>query len=600
MKKMLRWFWMFNLLFPSLILPESSAANDFKAKLLVNHIGYEAEGVKGVVFQTNSDLVPGEFVVSEKLSDKVVFQGSFESGGEIDSWHTGNAYYGDFSNLKDKGEFYITLDFDGREIRSEAFTVGDQVIAAETLWVLAKGINSQRTAGDFNEADKKMSFYGYRNDTVDVSGGWYDASGDRGKYISHLNYANFMSPQQAPMVVWNFIEASNNLKHYNNKDQSSVIDAYIDEAAHGADWLVRIQDPEGYFYINVFANWSWDHTRRQICAYISQDGFRTSNYEAGYREGGGMSIAALARAYAEGISGEFSSQKYLEAAIKGFDHLQENNLKYIHNGIENIIDDYTALMAATELYNATQEDRFLAAARVRMENLVNRISSDGNIDNYWRADDEDIRPYFHAAEAGLPLISLITYLQYEDDNEYREKAIDAVKSSVDFEISVTNEVNNPFGYARQYVKGTNEDEKRTAFFIPQNNETGYWWQGENARISSLSAAIYKSIPYIDEDKRDDALKYAISQINWILGMNPYNMTMLEGRGRNNPPYSEGGNELNVTGCVCNGITGGFGDETDIAFRPYPYGEDLSQRWRWSEQWLQHGSWLMLAISEMIK
>jgi len=30
----------------------------------------------------------------------------------------------------------------------------------------------------------------YRACRVDVHGGWYDASGDRSKYLSHLSYAN--------------------------------------------------------------------------------------------------------------------------------------------------------------------------------------------------------------------------------------------------------------------------------------------------------------------------------------------------------------------------------------------------------------------------
>ena len=42
---------------------------------------------------------------------------------------------------------------------------------------------------------------------VDVHGGWYDASGDVSKYLSHLSEANYMNPQQSPMAVWVFLEA---------------------------------------------------------------------------------------------------------------------------------------------------------------------------------------------------------------------------------------------------------------------------------------------------------------------------------------------------------------------------------------------------------
>ena len=34
---------------------------------------------------------------------------------------------------------------------------------------------------------------------ADLHGGWYDASGDVSKYLSHLSYANYMNPQQTPL-----------------------------------------------------------------------------------------------------------------------------------------------------------------------------------------------------------------------------------------------------------------------------------------------------------------------------------------------------------------------------------------------------------------
>lgn len=48
--------------------------------------------------------------------------------------------------------------------------------------------------------------------------------------------------------------------------------------------------------------------------------------------------------------------------------------------------------------------------------------------------------------------------------------------------------------------------------------------------------------------------------------------------------------------MCNGITSGFDDEHDIALLPPPYDQDPEQNWRWSEQWLPRGAWLMLALA----
>jgi hypothetical protein len=83
-------------------------------------------------------------------------------------------------------------------------------------------------------------------------------------------------------------------------------------------------------------------------------------------------------------------------------------------------------------------------------------------------------------------------------------------------------------------------------------------------------------------------------VSWILGANPFDRCMLHGRGRNNPVYEE--YYHNAPGGVANGITSGFTDEDDIAFAPEPAAADPAQRWRWGEQWLPHGAWLLYALA----
>ena len=191
-------------------------------------------------------------------------------------------------------------------------------------------------------------------------------------------------------------------------------------------------------------------------------------------------------------------------------------------------------------------------------------------------------------------MALCRFLDIEKQETLRREVIAALRLSVDFELGITAGVNNPFGYARQYIKAADENAKRPAFFMPHKNETGYWWQGENARLASLASAMSMAMPYLGEAQRPRARRYAADQLDWILGLNPFDMCMLDGSGRNNPEYHEAGGNLNYRGGVCNGITGGD-DERDIAFIPPAY-DNLSNRWRWAEQWLPHSSWLMLALA----
>jgi len=562
-------------------------------EFLINHISYQQNKFKKIVFQTKSDIIPKNFKILD-MNEKTVYQSTFQKGGKVDNWHTGNAYEAIFTDLKQLGKFYAVLNLNNETIKSKVFTISKDNLTNQCLDLLIKGFQSQRCKSPFNEKDKKMSFFGKRKDIVDVHGGWYDASGEKGKYFSHLCFTNYMNPQQTPMFVWNILETIYQYDKSNNKD-IQIFNKLINEAVYGADFLVRMQDKEGYFYLIVFAGWSCEAEKREICAYEGHDGKKTEDYKAGFREGGGLAIASLARISTMKKFGDYNSKIYLEKAIKGFEHLKKFNKQYIDDGKENILDEYCALLASIELYGATKEKKYLDYSRIKMKKLTGYLKDDNNYKSWWSADKEGIRPFFHAADAGLPLIALYRYLQFETEEEFKTTAVIAIRKSVNHELKITNEVNNPYGYPRQYVKSPKSD-KKASFFIPHNNESGYWWQGENARISSLASAFRLVLPYLHKDKRTDAKIYATNQINWILGLNPYDTCMLDGIGRNNPDYKEGENSLNYKGGVCNGITAGFNDTTDIAFMPLPQNNDPSQRWRWSEQWLPHLSWFMLAIS----
>ena len=579
----------------SALLLACSSDKSVEGEVLINHLGYQTKGYKTAVFQTKSDAQPSRFILVNEQGDDV-YSGVFNAGGQVDNWHTGKAYQLVFTNFQQKGTYTLVALVDGVKVSSESFEISDKPVANDVLPLLTKAFQLQRCKDPYDSKDKALSFYGERKDVVDVSGGWYDASGEKGKYLSHLSFSNYMTPQQLPMMVWNMLESIEVLGTANLTRQKQLVDELKIEAAFGADYLVRIQDAEGYFYTTIFAGWTKDPEQRQICAYEGQDGKRNDRYQAAFREGGGMAIGALARCASADVSGEFSTKKYLQAAEKGYAHLKVNNLKYCDDGEENVIDDYCALIAAVELYKATDDEAYLSDARYRAESLNQRLSADANFKDWLRADETGKRPYFHGAEAGLPVIAMVHYQAIEPE----QARIDMVKAFVNrvvaFELTITNEVNNPFGYARQYVKAADEESPRSAFFLPHQNETGYWWQGENARLASLATAMLKAQDILENSSKDLARHYAANQINWVFGLNPYNVCMLHGAGRNNPDYKEDGKSMNYLGGICNGITAGFDNETDIAFRPMPYDNDPAQRWRWSEQWLQHGGWMIPAIA----
>ncbi|TOE65038.1 chitobiase [Vibrio parahaemolyticus] len=558
--------------------------------LLTNHIGYERLGPKKAIIQTEQPHLSSytaQLICA--TSEQTVATFAVEEQGKVANWHQGYFYLIDFSSFTDSGDYFLQVE----DSRSSYFTIGEHILLNQTLSDVIHYFKSQRCGGVFDQQDRQVPVLN-ANQTVDVHGGWYDASGDVSKYLSHLSYANYLNPQQTPMVVWNILKGLSLL------EGSEDIAAFtrtrlIEEALFGADFLVRMQNEKGFFYMTVFDKWSKDTAQREICAYETQLGHKFDDYQAGFRQGGGVAIAALAAASRLGVHGEYDQQKYRNAAENGYWHLKEHNTQYLNDGEENIIDEYCALLASVELFKATKETRYLEESRLWAQRLVARQMSDEQIQHFWSANQDGSRPYFHAAEAGLPGIALCEYLAIEDDSVQTESVKRIVNRACEFEIKISNKVINPFGYPRQYVKGVNES-KRDAFFVAHNNESGYWWQGENARLGSLATMAYLAQPHIASQEIQQQLSvFAQDALNWIVGLNPYDMCMLDGHGRNNPDYLPQYGFFNAKGGVCNGITGGFEDEEDIAFNPPAQKDDMLQNWRWGEQWIPHGAWYLLAI-----
>jgi hypothetical protein len=178
--------------------------------------------------------------------------------------------------------------------------------------------------------------------------------------------------------------------------------------------------------------------------------------------------------------------------------------------------------------------------------------------------------------------------------------LNVIRKALDYNIAVTNGVTNPFGYARQsfLFRGAVKD----GFFIPHENETGWWWQGEDARLGSLATAALVGGRLVYPANtgwriKDQLAVYASRQISWILGSNPYSVCFMYQFGAKNTPYMTSNfGHGSEKGGISNGITGGDGnaDGTGIDYKTSAGGNE----WRWTEQWIPHAAWFLQAIAAM--
>ena len=517
-----------------------------------------------------------------------VYHSNLGRAETVPGWAPGhNFYQADFSAFRQPGTYRLTLDAGDSLISSAPFTIGNADWARPLISSIIHYYNQQRANTPTElAADKHLLLYS-SNKRVDLHGGWCDASGDVSKYFSHLAYANFMSPQQIPLVTWSLVNTGEVLRDQLSK--WGLADSLAGEALWGADYITRSLSPEGYFYMTVFTYFKKDPRARRVVG-LRANSVTTDEYQCAFREGGGMAIAALARISRWRRHGDYTSRQYLDAARRAYAHLVLNNTKYDDDGKENIIDDYCALMAATELWIATDSGYYRDQARLRAKKLNARMTPA----DYFISDDGR-RPFWHAADAGLPVVALNRYLDKEQETGYRDAATNTIRKALAYNLRVTNEVDNPFGYARQTF--LYKDSVKDGFFIPHENETGWWWQGENARLGSLATAALLGRRLLDEPTSHNLTVYAARQYSWILGCNPYSICFMYGWGQNNVPYmSSNYGHGSQRGGISNGITGGKdnGDGSGIDFRT----EDNGNEWRWTEQWLPHAAWFLAALTAM--
>lgn len=557
----------------------------------VNQVALERLGPKRAVVESTGAAEAGRYRVLR--GGRVLAAGELQALPAFTAWGGGRRYFEvDFSALQAPGVYRVEAMVGGRRALSAPVRVADRALFSATAGKLLDYFRRSRHTG---EGDRRVRIF-ETDRFVDVHGGWKDAGGDTGKYLSHLGYANFFNPQQTSMVAWVLAYTADTSSPLYRR--AGLLRQVQDEAFWGADYLHRILDAEGYFYTTVFDKWGDEKAERMVVGYEGEEGAYTRLYRSAYRAGGGLAIAALARASRlatqTGRHGAFAGTTYLADAVKAFDHLQQVNARYTADGVENIIDDYTGLMAAVELFNATQDARFLDAARARAGRLISRQATDGSF-----ISDGGARPYYHAVEAGLPVLSLCHYLGIETDDGRRIRAQAVIRSALEREVDITQRVSNPYGYARQAFQlatgGQAAGPVIEGFFIPHQNETGYWWQGESARLASLSTAMVVAGRRLGIQLPVDWAGYAQRQIDWTLGANPYGISMLYGFGRRNPPAVPSSAGDMFEGGISNGITGAVGSAAGegIAFGPGPDAE----QWRWVEQWLPHSAWMLLAAVE---
>lgn len=580
-----------------------------------NHMGYNARGSKKAVFQGEEGVAASAFRVLDQAG-KTVYEGVPAKVGTVANWRTGYYWTLDFTPVEALGAYTIEVDTALGAQRSLPFEIAGCIRDMRLLNAVSYYFKAQRNTGEWEEADKHLAFQGDREGVLDVHGGWCDASGDYGIHMTHLSHTTVGNPQQASFSAYVFFKLDELLSH--DRKYSMLRRRVLDEGTYGADFIMRMRAPSGSFLRSVqrqnsyepssdnrmigleYTRSSGQFTKDHSAPTADTEVITDANYETSMRAGGGTCIAALAAAARHPYPGsDFHTDEYLAAAKKAFAYLMKHNEMYLNDGEWNLIDEFCALLAAAELYKTSGEIPYLLKANAMAERMFARIEDTGDGGLWFTSRPGE--PFYHAADEGLPVVALLTLAQVDKENGGRY--VEVAEKAMRHVLRITQKVNNPFGYARYYHK-TVEGERAEKFFFYHESPAAPWWQGDNARIASLAAAAWMLALHTEDGAFAEELNaFAQDQINWILGLNPFDACMIEGYGHNNIQYSFRGHYefISCPGGICNGITSRPDDEEGIFFLTEPT-EEINDNWRWAEQWIPHGTWFLyaMALSQQVK
>src|SRR5215469_14219346 len=378
----------------------ANGAQALGAQVLVDQVGYDTHAPKQAVVKDPS----GEhrFRVIDANTGKVVWQGELGQTGAVARWGDDTYAIADFSGLQTPGRYVVMLGDGGNESRSWPFEVQDNVLERHTLSDVVYYFKGQRSSGLLDKADRNAPFADQPGLRADLRGGWFDASGDYGIHLSHQNLTSYFNTQQLPLAAWSLLAGYRALEARADDNFTEYRRRMLDEGLYGADYLVRIKRRDGSFFESISApgkeklakdrvigNPNWRTQIKTSATDSTEHHLDTAaphTYEASFRAGGGMAIAALALASTMPEEGDFTREQYLQTAKDAFSFLSQHNQELLNDGVENIVDDYCVLMAATELYRASHEEQYRAAASARAGSLMARLTTTGKWRDYWRAD----------------------------------------------------------------------------------------------------------------------------------------------------------------------------------------------------------------------
>lgn len=467
--------------------------------------------------------------------------------GRPDDW---GAYYwlADFSALKQDGHFRVRAEVGQQTGTSHPFATGPGVLFKQTAELAYRHFYYQRCGGEVpgwhaacHLDDARLPDGSHAN----LAGGWHDAG----------DYNKWMHPVGPSLALYGMSSAY--LAHRSffdgiDRDGNGRADL-LDEIMWGADWLLRMRNPKtGGLYGSVATGWSyWGLPENETDNIPGNADDRPALDED-------QSVSRAAAAFAQIARIMPQDGRYLEAALQ----LERYSRKEGPNP-----DRLLANLAIWQAGGAPPADgsgEHLAQARACADAIA-AASPDGR--------------------QGLALASLALFVarvpEAAANSAYRQALLDSMHW-------LAQRQSEPFRLAAGR-SGRDRD-------MEQADRLTQW--GHHMELTSNTWAAAACANALDQP---ELLQIAYSELDWLLGLNPLDLCMLQGAGSHHPAryhhrYASipGHRDGAVPGAIPNGI-GRRGSAPDLDM---PFLDEVNRDPSTDEPWIPYNGYFLCALAEM--
>lgn len=539
----------------------------------MNHVGFTPAVAKHCLVMGTGTKI---FEVLDTANEITVYRGAMEPApGDLGSYTQGR-----FDDLVASGEYRIRID--SRE--SGSFRIGSDVYQD----ALQKGLGyfAHQRCGDSGTGYNTPCHLdsGVRDDNgqhQDVTGGWHDATDVR-KWVNATLYGMIGLLGVADCA------------------QDDVeLERIIDELRWGNTYFLKMQEPDGYVLHGVA-----DQTRHRW----------TDN-----RPGTEDDLPVLT------TPAPLTAQYLFVASQAGMMRLTGNKdpdyaarcrraaeacLDWCEGRPRTAIELGSAVWAYAEMYRTTGQNRFEVRAVGYAQQLLSlqvKRSPDtrATISGYFLRETGSEEPSRDPIHGQIPLIGLCRLVQHLSGHAEEPVWRSAIEAYCTFCLATMADRSAfgivPFGLFREDHGGDrrvgdvwyrwfmNLDARRVASGVP-------WWVGMNANLASAGVGLVQASNLLSDP---ELMRLAQRQLDWIVGVNPFNASTIMDVGRNQAPIyansalSEAPVPL-IPGAVMNGIGGTRDDRPSLNRGP----GDAPDKWQTCEYWtpmVGYTLWLMATL-----